>query len=153
MPSSTAWIVAATAATITVAGVAYALLADDKSGAPRPGCPPGEYVGAPGYMWPYAESFLDQNGFGQALESLGYDAGRWSSLAWSPCEDGVRRSVSQLQRDFNTVRPTREDDPPEAVSVNGLLDAPTIEALVYAHNLQVEGLRWPLLVGETRVAS
>ncbi len=154
MPSATAWIVGASAAAITVVGgVAYVLLSDDKRPAPRVVCHPGEYVGAPGYQWPYAESFFDPNGFGQALESLGYDAGNWSSLSWSPCDGGVKRAVTQFQSDFNLVRPTREDDAPEATPMSGLIDEPTIEALVYAHNLQVEGLSWPLLVGETRASA
>ena len=150
MPSATAWIVGGAVTAVTAAaGVAYVLLADRRD-AEQVVCPPGQYVGAPGYQWPYPEAFLDPNGFGQALESLGYDAGSWSSLAWSPCEAGARRAVSQFQHDFNLVQPTR--DAPDAVAVNGLIDEPTIEAIVYAHNLQVQGLSWPLLVGETRAS-
>jgi hypothetical protein len=113
-------------------------------------CPPGAHVGDPNYSWPHPELFLDESGFGEALETFGYDVGEWGQPGWMICSSTVRKQIAAFQRDYNLVRPTIQQPPTAALRKDGLIDDATAIAIRYVHGLQQTGLSWPLIVEETR---
>ena len=69
-------------------------------------CPPGEHVGTVDYAWPHPNLFLDESGFGEALETFGYDIEDWDAPGWTACSEDVVHTVETFQRDFNQTRST-----------------------------------------------
>ncbi len=104
-------------------------------------CPPGRHVGGDtDYIWPRPDLFLDESGFGEALETFGYDMGPWDSPRWSVCQH--KKSIADFQRDHNAVYPTGE-----ILRTDGLIDDPTVLSMAHVDELQKEQqIVWPLIV-------
>lgn len=159
--SRATWVIAGSAVAIIGATVAYFLLRDRKR-KPLPtevvtptadACPPGKHVGGDSdYMWPREDLFLDETGFGEALETFGYDVGDWSAPGWDVCEPDVRQQVEHFQHDYNLVRKTIDEPATDELRTDGLIDDPTVQAMAYVDGLQQAELSWPLVVKETRTA-
>lgn len=113
-------------------------------------CPDGEHVGAHGFDWPaHRELFLDAAGFGEALETFGYETDlEWVDDGWSPCDESFRGYVESFQKDWNRIR-VSIPDAPGALETTGLIDRKTIEAMAFVHGLQASGESWLVLVIES----
>lgn len=146
------WITAA-AATVTAAaiggGVWWWLR---RRSAKQALCPPGTHVGTVGYAWSYPDLFLDETGFGEALEVFGYDAGDWNGDDWNVCSARVRQAVEAFQRDYNLVWQTIDDPVTEPLPTTGLIEDETVKAMAYVDGLLQMGFTWPLIVEETKEA-
>lgn len=139
------WIVVGgIAASILVGGAAYVWSRSRKS------LPAPSYVGQPGYVWPRGDLFLDMSGFGEALESMGYDVGDWSSPDWNVLDEVVRSAVSEFQADWNVVATSLDTFPVRDLDVTGTINSPTVEALAFVNSMQDAGHTWPLIVLEVR---
>lgn len=146
--SNAAWIGVGTVVLIGAVGTTYYFLRNRKPSL-KEGCPPGEHVGTRDFSWAHPELFLDESGFGAALETFGYDVGDWSSKQWRVCGDQMQRAVREFQTDYNIARPTLKDPPTGNLRSTGLIDEATVEAIAYVHELQAE-ISWPTLVYEVR---
>ena len=136
------WMVAGgIVASILAGGVAYVLSRGRKS-------PPPSYVGQPGYVWPHRDLFLDMTGFGEALETFGYDVGDWSSPSWSVLGEDMRGAVIEFQADWNLVSSALGTLPEILLDITGQINAATVEAMAFVNTMQEAGHTWPLIVLE-----
>lgn len=144
---SRTWFVAGgIVATMALGGIVYAI-ARTVHGRPKGKKPLGPAaVGDTGYVWPHRDLFLDESGFGEALENFGYDVGDWSAPGWTVTSSLIVSAVREFQADYNSVRPTLEEPPTEALATSGRIDDATVNAMVFVHELQQAGHTWPLVV-------
>lgn len=146
------WILVGSAAVVVIGGVSYVWIRRHSAKKLADRCPPGKHVGDPGFRWPYPQLFLDETGFGEALEVFGYDVGEWNVGGWDVCSPQVRQAVEQFQRDYNLVWQTIEDPVTDPLALTGLIDSQTVLALAFVDGLQQLGPTWPLVVEETKEA-
>lgn len=144
------WILAGSAAAAAVLGGAGYVYWRRRS--EKRLCPAGTHVGTVGYAWPYPDLFLDVSGFGEALETFGYNVGDWADPDWNVCSVAVRNAVEAFQRDYNLVWQTIDDPVTDPLATTGLIDDETVKAMAYVDGLLQMDFTWPLLVEETKEA-
>ncbi|MCH9637767.1 MAG: hypothetical protein K0U16_07485 [Gammaproteobacteria bacterium] len=152
---TTAWYVVGTVGAVALVGTATYLIVRRRRAPQRSEvCPPdGDWVGGRLTQWPHADIFLDASGFGEGLESFGYDVGDWSDPEWNVCNIKMQDAVLQFARDYNRVSKIMDGPPVERIPNFGLITEPTIIAMEHVHRLQSEaGYDWPLLVEQVREA-
>lgn len=99
------------------------------------------FVGAPGYVWPFPNEFPSAIAFGLRLQQFGYIINP-AAPNWSIVSPGSRSIVRDFQRDYNDVRTELGISPtPPAVANDGLIGARTINALRVARE-------WSLFLGQ-----
>jgi len=103
---------------------------DRNARANAPDAPAPVHVGEPGFEHPFEDTYPDVEAFQRALAELGYSVEADGDVSSDACMGEIRA----FQLDWNVL--ARHDGIGQPVEIHGVLDLPTVTAVVGAVTLQ-----------------